>query len=310
MNLKKQAFKKELINFAIITLGILIYSVGFTVFILPHEIVIGGMAGFSTLVYYFSGCHIPIAVTMYVANVILLLIGLKRLGKGFLIRTIYGMTVMSAFIGFMEGYFTSHPPLIQSLPMSVGLGSVLAGLGIGLYYSHHGTCGGTDIVAAMVSKGSNISMGRVMMIVDFSIVAFSFLLPFDGDIEARVQARAQTIILGWLAIAVYSMVADRYIYAGHQTVQFFIISDNWREISYRISHEMNRGVTLLDGEGYWTGQEKKVIIVWCRQQDVYQIYSIVQGEDQRAFITNTRVNSIYGNGFDHLSIKVKHNIAK
>lgn len=305
MRLDKNSIKKEIVNFAIITVGILVYSVGFTVFILPHEIVIGGMAGFSTLIYYFSGGTIPVAVTMYAANIILVLIGLRKLGKGFLIRTLYGMTVVSLFIGFMEGYFTSHPPLIESMPMSIGIGAVLAGLGIGLYYSHHGTCGGTDIVAALVSKDSNVSMGRVMMIVDLSIVAFSYFLPFDGDWEARLQARAQTVILGWLAIGVYSMIADRYIYAGNQTVQFIIISERWNDISYRITHETGRGVTLLKGEGYWTGNSKQVMLVWCRHQDTLQIYQIVNQVDPDAYITNSRVKSIYGNGFDHLILK-KH----
>ena len=129
------------------------------------------------------------------------------------------------------------------------MGSILLGIGIGVYYSHHGTTGGTDIVAAVMSKISNVSMGRVMMIVDISIVACSFFLPFDGDMEARIQSRTQSIIYGWLAIFIYSYIADKFVYEGRQTVQFLIISDAWNKIAYRITHETGRGVTTWNGQG-------------------------------------------------------------
>lgn len=293
-------------DFLIIILGITLYSLGFTLFVLPHDIVIGGMAGFSTLVYYATSGALPVAAVMYGMNGLLLLMGARTLGKSFLIKTIFGATLMSLEIGAMEGYFMSHAPLIQSVWMSVGMGGVLMGLGIGMYYSHGGTAGGTDIIAAMMSRRSNVSMGRVMMIVDMSIVALSFLLPFDGDLEARVQARTQTIMIGWLAIFVYSFLADRYIGEGRQTVQMLILSDHWDMIANRITHEIGRGVTVWDCKGYWTGTERKMMIVWCRKDDMFSIYSIIKAVDSGAYVTSCYVTSIFGNGFDHLHFsKVK-----
>ena len=119
--------------------GILIYAVGFTVFILPHHIVIGGMAGFSSLIFYATGGRLPVAVVMYGTNILLLLCGFRYLGKGFVLRTIFGATLLSVLIGSVEGYFTSHPPLVSSAPMSVIMGAVMLGLGIGIYsvsYTH------------------------------------------------------------------------------------------------------------------------------------------------------------------------------
>jgi len=300
---RKRGLGKDLRDWAAIILGIFIYAVGFTVFILPHHIVIGGMAGFSTLIYYATGGLIPVAVVMYGTNVLLLICGFKYLGKSFVIRTIFGTTLLSLMIGSVEGYFINHPPLVSSAPMSVIVGAVLLGLGIGIYYSHNGTTGGTDIVAAILSHVSDVSMGRVMMIVDVSIVAMSFFLPFDGDMEARIQSRTQTIIYGWVAIFLYSWLADKYIAQGKQTIQFIILSEKWEAVANRITHETGRGATVWDATGYWTGEHRKLMLVWCRQNDTYLIFRIVKEEDENAYITNSEVRSVYGNGFDRLKIK-------
>lgn len=297
--------KREGRNLVAIVLGITVYALGFCIFILPHGIVIGGIAGFSTLVYYATRCLIPIAVIMYGTNILLLLSGLKVLGKSFLMRTIFGATLLSMEIGFMEGYFSTHNPIIASTPMSVVMGAVVMGIGISLYYSHHGTAGGTDIVAAIMAKKSNVSVGRVMMIVDVSIVALSFFLPFDGDTEARIQSRAQTIIFGWLAIVIYSWIVDKYLGEGRQTVQFVVISDKWEEIAYRITHETGRGVTLWEGRGYWTGQTRVMMMIWCRKYDTYAMLNIIDTIDRNAYVTASYVRGIYGNGFDALHAKIK-----
>lgn len=187
--------------------------------------------------------------------------------------------------------------------MSVMIGAVLLGLGIGIYYSHHGTTGGTDIVAAIMEHISDISMGRVMMIIDVTIVALSFFLPFDGDMEARVQSRSQTIIFGLLSIVVYSWLADYYIAQGKQTIQFIILSEKWDTMAHRITHETGRGATVWDAQGYWTGDQKKMMLVWCRQTDVDSILRIAHEVDPTAYVTTSTVRSVYGNGFDRLRIK-------
>lgn len=290
-------------NLLAIVLGMAIYAVGFCVFILPHHIVIGGMAGFSTLVFYATSGHIPVAVAMYGTNILLLICGYKYLGRGFVLRTIFGATVLSLMIGSVEGYFTTHPPLVTDTTMSVIMGAMLIGLGIGVYYSHHGTAGGTDIVAAIMTTISDISVGRVMMIIDMSIVALSFFLPFDGDMEERVQLRTETIIYGWLAIFLYSYITDRFLNEGRQTVQFIILSDKWEVIADRITHETGRGVTTWDCEGFWTKTGRQLMLVWCREVDTHQMYKIVKEEDPNAYITNSFVRCVYGNGFDTLKLK-------
>lgn len=294
---------KDIQNLIFIVFGMAIYALGFCVFILPHHVVIGGMAGLGTLVFYATGGVVPVAVTMYGTNVLLLICGYKYLGKGFVLRTIFGATTLSLMIGSVEGYFTSHPPIVTDPTMSVVMGAVLIGMGIGVYYSHHGTAGGTDIVAAIMSTISDVSVGRVMMTIDMTLVALSFFLPFDGDLEARVQLRSETIIYGWLAIFLYSYITDRFLREGHQTVQFIILSDKWERIADRITHETGRGVTTWDCEGFWTKTGRQLMLVWCREMDTYKMYRIIKEEDPNAYITNSFVRCVYGNGFDTLKIK-------
>ena len=130
------------------------------------------------------------------------------LGKTFLIRTIFGATGMSIFIGLIENYFMNHPALLQQTEMSIILGGILCGLGIGTIYVHNGTSGGSDIIAAMVTKKSNVSVGRILMMVDMTIVALTFFLPFNGTLEERVQESLPRIIYGWITIFVYSYITD------------------------------------------------------------------------------------------------------
>ena len=308
-----QAFRfysnPDIRDYIIIIAGMALYAIGFTVFILPHEIVVGGMAGFSSLVFFGTGGLVPVAFTMYAVNILMLVCWFRVLGRKFVVRTVFGATVLSAMIGAIEGYFTSRPSIVTDTTMSVLMGAVVCGIGIGLYYAHKGSAGGTDIVAAIFEKKSNISIGRTMMIIDISIVTCSFFLPFDGDMDARVQTRVQTIIYGWASIVIYSFIANYIVNADRQTIQFLILSPKWREIADRVTHESGRGVTFFDGKGFWTGEDRTMLIVWCRQYDADRIYEIVRRIDESAYIIQSEARSVYGNGFDPLKAKPRKNIA-
>lgn len=306
MTLKKyNTLSGDLKDYSMILLGLAFYAIGFTAFILPHHIVIGGMAGLGTLVYFATGGFVPVAVTMYGVNICLLLAGLKMLGKAFVARTIFGATGISIFIGLIEGYFLSRPPLMEDVAMSVVLGGILCGLGIGTIYIHNGTSGGSDIVAAMVAKVSNVSVGRTLMIVDMSIVAFTFFLPFDGTLEERIQESLPRIIYGWITIFIYSYITDMLINTNRQATQFVIFSSKWKEIADAVNNDAHRGVTVVDGMGWYSKHEVKMLMVWCRKIESVTIFRIVKSVDPKAFITQANVNGVYGQGFDQVKVKMK-----
>lgn len=292
-------------DYVFIVLGLVLYALGFTAFILPHEVVIGGVAGVGTLVYFATGGLIPVAVTQYAVNLILLAMAFKVVGRTFVLRTIFGATVISLSIGVFEGYFMSHPPLLPDMSMSVILGAIICGVGIGTIFIHNGSSGGTDIVAAMVSKVSNVSIGRTMIFVDMTIVLLSILLPFEGDFEARIQARVPIIVYGWVVTFIIAYLTDMIINTNRQAVQFYIFSTKWEQIADAVVSEAHRGVTVLEGEGWYSKHEVKVLLVWCRKIESVTIFRIVKGIDDEAFITQTHANGVYGKGFDRLKIKAK-----
>lgn len=292
-------------DYVMITMGLIFYAVGFAAFILPHGIVIGGMAGLGTLVYFATSKLIPVGFTMYAVNIGLLLCGAKVLGKSFMIRTIFGATGVSVGIWLIEGYFTSHPPLIADCFMSVILGGIFCGLGIGTIYIHNGTSGGSDIIAALITRVSNVSVGRILMAVDMSIVALTFFLPFDGTIEERIQSSIPRIIYGLITIFIYSQITDMLINTNRQATQFTIFSKKWEEIGHQICNNAHRGVTVLDGRGFYSGMEVKMLIVYCRKIESVTIFRIIKSVDPDAFITQTATNGVYGKGFDPIKVKMK-----
>jgi uncharacterized membrane-anchored protein YitT (DUF2179 family) len=189
--------------------------------------------------------------------------------------------------------------------MSVVLGGIFCGIGIGTVFVHNGSSGGTDIIAAMVSRVSNVSIGRTMMITDMIIVASSLLLPFDGDLEARLQTRAPMMIYGWVVTFIISYMTDQLINTNRQAKQFIIISEYWKEIATAVNNDAHRGVTIMDGEGWYSHQNVKILMVWCRKIESVTIFRIVKSIDPLAIITQSNVSGVYGKGFDQMRVKLK-----
>ena len=243
-------------DYIMIIFGLMLYGIGFTAFILPHEIVIGGLSGVGTLVYFGTHGLISVAVTQYACNLMLLGFAFKLVGKTFVMRTIFGATIISLFIGVFENFFMSlGHPIIADISMSAILGGVFCGLGVGTVFIHNGSSGGTDIVAAMVSKLSNVSIGRTMVVTDMLIVTCSIFLPFEGDWGARLDARVPLIVYGWIVTFVIAYITDMIINGNRKATQFTIFSHRWEEIADQVNKEAHRGVTVMDGMGWYSKKE-------------------------------------------------------
>lgn len=293
-------------DYVMIVFGLSLYALGFCAFILPHHIVIGGLAGVGTLVYFGTNGAIPVAVTQYAVNLMLLAMAFKIVGKTFVLRTIFGATVASLLIGILEGPFMAlDHPLIQDISMSAILGAILCGMGVGTVFIHNGSSGGTDIIAAMVSKVSNVSIGRTMIVVDMLIVTTSILLPFEGSWSERLETRVPIIVYGWVVTYIIAYMTDMLINTNRQATQFIIFSHKWQEIATAINQEAHRGVTVMDGQGWYTKKEIKMLMVWSRKIESVNIFRIVKSIDDQAFITQTNANGVYGKGFDTMRVKMK-----
>ena len=256
----------------------------------------GSVTGLSSLIHLWLGWNV--AFTFYGINLILLAIAFKSVGKQFVLRTIIGASIATFFIGILQPMFPN--PIVEGQPfMNVILGAMLCGLGLGVVFTHGGSTGGTDIIAAMVAKYSTISFGRTMMYCDVLIICSSWLLFQSID----------KIVYGLIFMVIYSVAADRVINNTRQSVQFMIISKKWQEIANNVIQEAHRGCTVLEGTGWYTKAAVKIVLVMCRKHESVNIFRIIKETDREAIITQSNVNSVYGFGFDELKVRL-HNKKK
>ncbi len=277
-------------DYIFITLAMAIYAFGFCAFILPEKVVIGGLAGIGTIVYLTLG--IPVAITQYACNLALLAIAYKVVGKKFVLGTIYGATMISVFVGIFQPLFDA--PLTNDPFMNVVLGGLMAGIGVGMAFTHNGSSGGTDIVAAMASKYTNVTVGRTMLYNDCIIISSSYF----------ISHRIDLVVYGFVVLILCSYMADMLINTNRQAVQFTIFSKKWQEIATAINNEARRGCTVLSGMGWYSKQEVKVLLVMCRKIESVTISRIIKSIDPDAFVTQANCNGVYGKGFDELKVKM------
>jgi len=274
-------------DYAIIFVGLAIYAVGLIGFIKPVGIVTGGLTGIALLVEYASG--IPLQYTYFLTNCALLFVALKILGVKFMIKTIYGVIVLTALLTICQTYIKE--PIVKNEPLLSGvIGAMLCGTGIGLVFSSNGSTGGTDIVVAIINKYKNIAFGRGMLLCDFVIICCSYFLFYDY----------QKIVYALIVMGVMTYCIDMVINGFRQSVQVLIFSEKYDEIATAINREMHRGCTVLDGMGWYTKKSTKVLIVLAKRTEAVDMFRLIKSIDERAFISQSTVRGVYGEGFDQI----------
>lgn len=297
-------------EYLLITIGLLSYVLGWAIFLIPNNLVGGGVSGLSAIIYYATG--IQMGYSYLVINAILLLVGFKILGTGFGGKTIYAILFASVMLNVL-------PPLIpeyisQELAVSNGkmlctiIGGILSGVGIGISISYGGSTGGTDIIALIVGKYRNISPGRLILAMDVVIILSSMLFPSYTAVGELVPfpEKLATAVYGLILITVSGYSVDLYLSGSKQSVQVFIFSKKYPDIADAIVEDMKRGVTIVHAEGWYTKEESHVIMVVTRKTDLNLLLRYVKTIDPDAFLSVSTVMGVYGKGFDTIKIKTPH----
>ena len=285
--------RREIRDYILITFFLSTYTLGVVAFIVKSEIVGGGVAGIGTLIYYATG--IPVAISTFVINGVLLIIGFKVLGKGFGFKTIYAVIMASLFIGMWTAII--REPILKDDPfLSVVVAGLIVGFSIGMAFRYGGSTGGTDIVALIVAKYRNVGPGKVILFCDAIIISSSFFV-FYFCKGATVIESIRVVIYGVMLTFVYTTVVDMVVVGGQASVQIFINSSKYKEIAEMITHEKNRGVTLLQGEKYYSQTETQVLWVVARKYELQGILRRVRDIDPDAFMSITNTSGVYGKGF-------------
>lgn len=294
--MEKNKVLSTLKSYAIITLGLILYVLAWVVFIMPHQLVGGGVTGISAVIQYCTGFHV--SYSFFIINGILLLIALKILGPAFGVKTVYAMIVTTLLLRFLPMVIPQEFIQIIALDngklLSVIIGGMLSALGISLTFSQGGSSGGTDIIALMITKYRAISPGKILLILDIFIIGSSLIVPTEGSWGVRVA----NLVYGYLMAGVFSVALDLFVSGSKQSVQIFIFSKNFEKIADRITSDVHRGVTALDGKGWFTQSESTVLVVVARKQELKILLNLIKEEDSQAFISVASVTGVYGSGFD------------
>ena len=301
---KNKAIEREVKDYGFITLGLVLFAFGWTVFLLPYQIVTGGVTGVAAIIYYATG--VEIEISYFIINALLLVVGLRSLGFKFLMKTIYAIFMISFLLWlFQEIIKTPDGSVMKILGegqdfMSLIIGCTFTGTSLAIVFYNNGSTGGTDIIAASVNKYYNISLGQVLILVDLVIIGSCFFIPQFGDGIERVHK----VSFGLCTMVVENFVLDYVNNSMRQSVQFMIFSKKHEEIAHAIGTEMDHGVTILDGHGWYTGQEMKVLCILARRRESPQMFRIIKSIDPNAFVSVSSVIGVFGEGFDPIKANV------
>ncbi|MBQ4022610.1 MAG: YitT family protein [Prevotella sp.] len=301
----RQLLWNEVKDYAGITMGLILYSFGFTFFLMPYEIVTGGVAGIAAIVEYATS--FPNQYTYFLVNFALLVMALKILGLKFLMKTIYAILMLTFLLWLMKQLVPRDEAgvMIKILGegqdfMSLIIGCMMTGSALGIVFVNNGSTGGTDIIAATVNKFYNMSLGTVLVFVDFIIVGSCLFIPQFGTLLER----GYMVVFGFCTLVIENYMLD-YIYNRQRSsVQFMIFSDKWQEIANAIGTQMDHGVTILDGHGWYTGQKRKVLCILAKKNESTMIFRIIKHLDPNAFVSQSAVIGVFGEGFDAIKVKV------
>ena len=307
MTLHHKIIWNEIKDYSFIVLGLFLYTVAFTVFLMPYQIVAGGVTGLSAIIYYATGFHIE--NTYIIINGILLMVALKILGFKFMMKTIFAILTLYFMLMFAQEIL---PKQENGLPfklmgegqdfMSMIIGCVITGIALATVFTHNGSTGGTDIIAASVNKfHPNVSLGNVLIAADFCIIGSCMFFPQFGT----YMERAHKVMFGFCVMAMENYTLDYVMNARRQSVQFMIFTRKWQEIANAIGTETHHGVTILDGHGWYTGKEVKVLCILARKNESINMFRLIKMIDPNAFVSQSAVIGVYGEGFEEMKVKIK-----
>ena len=287
----------EVRDYLMIALGTLLYTGGVSLFMLPYELTTGGISGVASIIYY--AANIPVSMSYGLINACFLVAAVKVLGWKFCLKTIAGVSFSTLWLALWQYFLTAGgtedwPHICgNELFMACILGPLICGIGLSICFENNGSTGGTDIIAAIVNKYRDISLGRVGMYLDIIIISSSYF----------AVPQTENVFYGYVVLVTTSLMIDFVVNRSNQSVQFFIISQKYEEIGRRINAMPNhRGCTMIDGTGFYSGQPVKMLFVLTRKHEAALVFRLIKDTGPMAFVSQANVNGVYGNGFDIIKV--------
>ena len=302
MKWDKESFKKNILgvldDYVVITIGVLFYTFAWADMLIPNGIASGGLTGACTILNFATG--IPVYLTYIVINGLLILAGVLVLGKGFGFKTLYAIGLSSLGLDFLAGMDFLHVFFDNKLLLVI-VAAIIESIGITCILARGGSTGGTDIVALIVNKFWPVSLGRVFLAVDMFIIASVLLVP---------GKTVEDMVYGYVAMVIFSVFVDWVLLGRNSSWQVMVFSDKYKEIADTVINDLGRGVTALDALGWYSGENKKVLLIMVRKPELRTITKTVKEIDPKAFVTVSSASTVYGEGFDEMKTGVNLKLKK
>ncbi len=290
---------RETKDYITITLGLMAYAMGWCLFLLPYQISTGGVTGISAIIYYATG--IEMQISYFLINAAFLAVALYILGLKFCLKTIFSVATLTFFLDFFQEMMKDDAGNLMQIIgpgqdfMACVIGSIFCGVGIAVVFIVGGSTGGTDIIAAIVNKYKTITFGRMIMVCDIIIISSCYFVFEDW----------RRVVFGFVTLIIISVAIDYIVNSARQSVQFLIFSKKYEEIGEAVMTDVKRGVTVLDGTGFYSKQPMKVLCILAKKSEAIHIFRLVKDIDPNAFISQSNVVGVYGEGFDQIKVKSK-----
>lgn len=313
--LQKTPIQRTMREYLMIVLALFPFALMVNWIFVPQNVVGAGLTGICSIIYYATqglftdlfpeyGGSVPLWISSLTINIILLLIAGLTVGWRFCIRTLVGVIALAFWYRVIPMRAT---PLIEDPVSACLVGGFLFGISLGIVMLNNGSSGGTDIVAMIIHNYKDVSLGKVMIICDAIIIASSYFLPIPEQFYVEgmdvVDFKIKRILYGLCMTVSYTVALDWVMARLRQSVQFFIFSTKYAEIATAINQTVQRGVTVLDGTGWYSQQPIRVVTVLARKHESHMIFQIIKSIDPNAFVSQANVSGVFGQGFDTIKNK-------
>ena len=295
---RRSSILSTLDDYIIITVGVLFYTFAWADMLIPNGIASGGLTGACTILNFATG--IPVYLSYIVINSLLILLGSVVLGKGFGFKTLYAIGLSTLGLDFLAGMEFLHVFFDNKLLLVI-VAAIIESIGITCILARGGSTGGTDIVALIVNKFWPVSLGKVFLAVDIFIIASVLLIP---------GKTIEDMVYGYVAMVIFSVFVDWVLLGRNSTWQIMVFSNKYKEIADTVIHDLGRGVTALDAQGWYSGDSKKVLLIMVRKPELHTITKVVKEIDPTAFVTVSSASTVYGEGFDEMKTGIKLKLKK
>ena len=288
--------RRKVWDYVVLSVASFIFAIAWECFMIPNDMSAGGMMGLCTVIQYATGGLIQAQYSYFVVNALLIIVAVAAMGIGFGFKTIYSIAFSTLAMQLVSGWTFLHCVpgeffYVQETLLIPVIAGLCEAVGIGLVIKHGGSTGGTDIIALMINKYWPVPLGTAFLVSDIAVCGLLLLLP---------EKNFSDMCYGLTEVFVFSVLIDWVVGGKKSSYQIMVFSERYEQIADYIIHSMDRGVTVMHAQGWYTKKEKNVLLILIGQKEFPALSRVIKELDPRAFMSVSPTHNVYGEGFEQI----------